>query len=395
MREGERGETARTLEHRAKRLAASDRIGARETHLAPQDDGLLLAPLRQFFDRQGIEGLQGDIRRRIATAHGRKVDLEEFARALAAGAAETGEFCLAAEGRVVQLPARAQQVADAHAGLERILARRLHATPDADDLGRRLETRLATQFGQQRLEHLPTARGRIEHDHPVACGEPDVGVSARLAQRRPKIRRQHDETPILRHLATDQHIAEIGVRPEFIHRRDELRQAQTLAPRDRARSEHMSLEHHARVQGRPHPRDTDAVAVAQLLAAARLGVLREIEGDEALVFATAHHRDTALVGVRREPARQRNQRRQRGVAAQFIDRRAAHFAIDRSGRAHRRDEDHIARLQLAVVRGVAAQQQIIEVEPSHDRAAALELDIAQRPRGLDAARGVERTRDGG
>ena len=174
-----------------------------------------------------------------------------------------------------------------------------------------------------------------------------------------------------------------------------MRQAQTLAPRDRARSEHMSLEHYARVQGRAHPRHADAVAVAQRLAAARLRVLREIEGDKALIFRTAHHRDTALVGVRREPACQGDQRRKRGVASQFIDRRAAHFAIDRSGRTHRRDEDHIARLQLAVVRGVAAQQQIIEVEPSHDRAAALELDVTQRPRGLDATRGVERARDGG
>ena len=174
-----------------------------------------------------------------------------------------------------------------------------------------------------------------------------------------------------------------------------MRQAQTLAPRDRARSEHMSLEHHARIQSRPHARHADAVAVAQRLAATRLRVLREIEGDEALIFSTAHHRDTALVGVRRETACQRNQRRQRGVAAQFIDRRAAHFAIDRRGRAHRRDEDHIARLYLRVPTGIAAQQQIVEVEATHHRAPALELDVAQRPRGLDAARGVECARDRG
>ena len=242
---------------------------------------------------------------------------------------------------------------------------------------------------------MPTARGRIEHDHPVACGEPDVGVSARLAQRRPEIRRQHDETPVLRHLATDQHIAEIGVRPEFIHRRDQLRQTQTLAPSGRARSEHMSLEHHARIQGRAHPCHADAVAVAQRLAATGLGILRKIEGDKALIFATAHHRDTALVGVRRESARQRNQRRQRGITAQLIDRRAAHFAIDRSGRAHGRDEDHIARLKLSVPTGIAAEQEVVEVEATHHRTPALELDVAQGPHGLDATRGVERARDGG
>ena len=315
IREGERGQTACALQHRAQRLAATDGISAREAHFATQDDGLLLAPLGKFFDRERIERLQRDIRSRIATAHRREIDLKQFARALCTGALETGQLRLGAIGRIVQLSARAQQVADAHAGFERILTRCLDAPADAHDLGWRLQPRLPPELREQRVQHLAAAGGRIEHDHAVAGRELHIGIAARRAQRSTEVRREHHETPVLRHLATDQHIAEIGVGLEFIDRRDQLREPQPLPPRDRARTEHMTLEHHAGVQRRTHAPDTDAVAVAEFLVAALIGIERQVERDQTLVVTATHHRHAALVSLGRETARQRDQCRERRIAA--------------------------------------------------------------------------------
>ena len=71
-----------------------------------------------------------------------------------------------------------------------------------------------------------------------------------------------------------------------------------------------------------------------------------------------------------------------------------HFAVDGHGRRHRRDEDDVARQQLGVVAGVAAQQQVVQIEAADDGALALELDVAQRADRLDAAGGVQRRGDG-
>ena len=124
-------------------------------------------------------------------------------------------------------------------------------------------------------------------------------------------------------------------------------------------------------------------------------MLRKIEGHKSLIIPTAHHCGATLVGVGREAARKRDQCRERGVVAQFVDRGTTDLAVDSGRRPHRRNEDDVARLQLVIVRGVSAQQQVIQIEPSNYSAASLQLDIAQGTGGLDAARGIERARDGG
>src|SRR2546430_12185432 len=45
--------------------------------------------------------------------------------------------------------------------------------------------------------------------------------------------------------------------------------------------------------------------------------------------------------------------------------RAPHFPVDADGGAHRRDEDHVTLLQLGVIGGVTADQQIVQVQRTH------------------------------
>jgi hypothetical protein len=70
---------------------------------------------------------------------------------------------------------------------------------------------------------------------------------------------------------------------------------------------------------------------------------------------------------------------------QLIDGGAAHLAGDPGLPPGRRHENHVARQQPGVAARIAAQQQIVEIEPGYEPAAPFELDIAQAAERLDAA----------
>ena len=67
----------------------------------------------------------------------REVDVDELGLAAVARRPVARELGLRAIGGILQAATGAQQVADAHAGLEWIVAARLHAAVDAHELARR------------------------------------------------------------------------------------------------------------------------------------------------------------------------------------------------------------------------------------------------------------------
>ena len=83
-REGKTRQPTRALNDRTQRLTTTDGVGAREAHFTRDRDCLLLRPLREFLDDQRIERLQGNVCRRIASAHCSKVNLDELALAFIA-----------------------------------------------------------------------------------------------------------------------------------------------------------------------------------------------------------------------------------------------------------------------------------------------------------------------
>ncbi len=85
---------------------------------------------------------------------------------------------------------------------------------------------------------------------------------------------------------------------------------------------------------------------------------------------------------------------ERRAVAEFVDRRPAHLPRDDCRAGDRGHEDRVALAQLQIFRSVAAQEQIVEIERRHRRAAALELDVTQRADRRHAAAGEQRVGDG-
>ncbi len=124
FREREIRGPAGPLHDRVQRLATAHGIDAREAHFAVDLHALLPAPLRQFLDVDEVVWLQFDVRGWISAQYRGHVDHEEFGLpGLPVHDTMPRQFRLPAVGGVLEAPAGPDQVADMHAGLERIPAR--------------------------------------------------------------------------------------------------------------------------------------------------------------------------------------------------------------------------------------------------------------------------------
>src|SRR6185312_15824131 len=81
----------------------------------------------------------------------------------------------------------------------------------------------------------------------------------------------------------------------------------------------------------------------------------------------------------RETAGRAQQLANRFLALELVDRRRIHAAGDGCERSDGPDVNDVARLELHVLRLVAAQQQIVEIEVDDDAVAPLDLYAAHRP----------------
>ena len=183
----------------------------------------------------------------------------------------------------------------------------------------------------------------------------------------------------------------IGIGLELIDRADNIRDAQAGTPRLQAAAMHKAIERHARIDLRAQARHTQVVTVAQLLSAAGGRGQVHVQHHAAALFIHAGQRCAVRVGLGAQATGQGKQFGGRGFTPQFVQRRATHLALDADGVAQRRNEDDITRQQAGVVAGVATDQEVIQVEVAYHSALPLELYVAQRAYGLDAARG-EQTR---
>ena len=129
------GESAGPLQHRRQRLALVDGILAGEPHLAREFDGSGFHPLRNGFDDQDVIGLEHEVRARIAAANRREIHRNQLGSPrIALLDVVAGDLSLAAKCGIFQAAAGADQIADMHGRLERIVPRRLDPAVDADDL---------------------------------------------------------------------------------------------------------------------------------------------------------------------------------------------------------------------------------------------------------------------
>ncbi len=112
-----------------------DGISTGEPHLARDLNGPRLDPLRNWFDDQDVIGLQPQIRARIAAADRREIHRNRLGSPrIAVDHDIPGDLGLTAKCRILQAAARADQIADVHRRLERVMSGRLDPAVDADDL---------------------------------------------------------------------------------------------------------------------------------------------------------------------------------------------------------------------------------------------------------------------
>ena len=171
LRERERRQSAGPFDDRAQSLAALDRVFARKADFTLQPDRLLGRPLGDFLDDQEVEWCQHLVGRRIARQGAAQVDLDDVRLAgLPIPYLVTRQIRLASVSFLRESAAGANQVADGHARLQRILAGHAHAARDTHDLRRLVAHGLQLQFLKYRIEDCAPTGFQVEHVDPIARG---------------------------------------------------------------------------------------------------------------------------------------------------------------------------------------------------------------------------------
>src|SRR5688572_16783437 len=156
----------------------------------------------------------------------------------------------------------------------------------------------------------------------------------------------------------------------------------------------MTFDGHALVERGTQPQDAQRIAVAQQLTLALAPDERHIDHDATQGIIHPNQRGAAGIRLGRHAAGEADDVCDRRRSLDFIDGWTIHLTIHSHRAGHGRNEYDVARLQLGVVHGVAAQQQVVKIETPNDGAGALQLDIAQRSKGLQPAGRIERRGDG-
>ncbi len=175
---------------------------------------------------------------------------------------------------------------------------------------------------------------------------------------------------------------------------DDLRQSHAFGIGVGRRRMDIALHSDSRIQRGREARDAQHVAIAHEWRG-RVASGGDIDGHHHPIFLVidAGERGFARIGFRRETAGQVDRVRGRRSALHFIDCRAMHLAAHRNGGTDRGHEHDVAWQQLRIVRGVAAQEHVVQIEGPDHLTLALELNAAQGADRLHAARGEQRGRD--
>ncbi len=123
-------------------------------------------------------------------------------------------------------------------------------------------------------------------------------------------------------------------------------------------------------------------------------VVVELVDDAALALVDALDRHLLRLRGGGEAARVAHQGAEGGRALELEDGGVVDAAGDRGQGADRRDVDHVAGQELGVLRFVAREQEVVQVQVGDDLAVALELDRAHRAGGGGAAGGEDRVHQG-
>src|ERR1700722_3631732 len=300
-----------------------------------------------------------------------------------------GQLSLPAVSGIGETPARTDEIGNRHPFLERVFARYLHSTVHVDDLRRIAGVRLQTQLVQHRLNDAITAGGQVGHHDLVTRQQRDVGCRSRRLQGSREIGRHYRDVPVGRQLAPDQEVVQVRVRLQIVDRVNHVAQVHALAKGIVPRSEHVSGQSDTGIQRRLQAGNTQHIAVAQRLRLRAGTKQSDLQNDPALVVVDTSQHRLDRIGLRRETTRQHDEIRHRGLVLDFVDGGTMDLARGSDRGADRRDKNDIALLELVVVGGVTADQQIVQVESSDQYALALELDGAHRADRLDAASGIE------
>src|SRR6184192_3571196 len=107
----------------------------------------------------------------------------------------------------------------------------------------------------------------------------------------------------------------------------------------------------------------------------------------------ARERESCGVGFGGKPPCELDHIRDRALIANLVYRWTVDLAIDAHRWADRRDEDHVIWQELGVVGRVPVNQHVVKIQPAHEFAPSLQLDVSQRTDRLHASCGKQRRTD--
>src|SRR6202034_1802604 len=238
------------------RLSGLDGVGTGESNLTLEVDLILFGPTRYLLDREPVEWLERYVRTLIAATYRGEIDRNYPGVPLAAIFNRvTRQLRVNSIGGGIKAAAGTNQVADAHAGLERIVARHFDPTVNVHDFRRLPEIGLQAQFFHQRVNHMLATGLQIEHRDRVARHQLDIRGRAARLQGRGKISREHRNGPIGRQLTPDQQVVLIGVASELIDRGNDIADSQSVAPGDVLRPIDVTLQDDTGIKLGPQARE--------------------------------------------------------------------------------------------------------------------------------------------
>src|SRR6185437_10282350 len=394
--EGVWSQTARPLDDRAQRFALADRVGSREAYLPGDSDGALSHPIRQLLDDQHVVWLEREIRGRAALERRGQIDRNDLRlTVLAVRHDVTGQLGAEAVRGGVETTARPDEIADPHAGLQRVSARRDGLAIDRDERRRGAVSRLRLQLLQNLRELVSAILSQRQDDDPISTLQHGVRSSTRRLEGVRRIRGEHGDSTARVALAPDQNVTLIRVLLHGTQARQELRQVHPWMPGVHARAKDLALQRDRvrhLVEDLRNGQDVSGMQTPREVSA-RIEV--EIEHRQLRAAIDSLEPGGVRGGIGYQAACERKQVSYRGSGAHLVNGRPPDLPADAGGGTHRRHEDHITLLQLYVSGVVPVQKESIEIELAEQPVLPLDLHVSERADLGDTTGTIERVGDCG